>query len=90
MMLCLGLGTMMASVETLITSLEDYFPYFKSTQKHRSITLMIICFLFFLFGLIFCTQTGTYWIELLDEYSANWAILCLALVECVSIGWLYS
>lgn len=89
MMLALGMGTMMASVETLTTSLEDFFPVLKKTQKIKSLTLGIICLLYFLAGLILCSQTGTYWIELLDEYSANWAILLIAFVECISIGWFY-
>lgn len=89
MMLALGMGTMMASVETLTTSLEDFFPYLKKTPKIKAITLAIICFIYFLAGLLLCAQTGTYWIELLDEYSANWAILVIALVECISVGWFY-
>lgn len=89
MMLALGMGTMMASVETLTTSLEDFFPVLKKTSKIKAFTLAVICLLYFLVGLILCSQTGTYWIELLDEYSANWAILLIALIECISVGWVY-
>ncbi|CAF0892953.1 unnamed protein product [Brachionus calyciflorus] len=89
MMLALGMGTMMASVETLTTSLEDFFPVLKKTQKIKAFTLGVVCLIYFLIGLILCSQAGTYWIELLDEYSANWAILLIALVECISVGWFY-
>ena len=80
---------MMASIEVLTTSLEDFFPYLKKTQQNRTITLAIICFIYFIFGLILCTKAGAYWLELLDEYSANWAVFLLAFFECISIGWFY-
>lgn len=79
----------MASVETLTTSLEDFFPYLKKTPKIKAITLAIICLIYFLSGLLLCSQTGTYWIELFDEYTANWSILIIAIVECVSVSWFY-
>jgi hypothetical protein len=65
MMLALGMGTMMASVETLTTSLEDFFPYLKKTAKHKAAALAVICVLYFLIDLLLCSQAGTYWIELL-------------------------
>jgi SNF family Na+-dependent transporter len=55
----------------------------------KAFTLLIICTIYFLTGLLLCSQTGTYWIELLDEYSANWAILLIAFCECISVGWFY-
>ena len=79
----------MASVETLTTSLEDFFPYFKKTPRIKAITLGTICALYFLSGLLLCSQTGTYWVDLFDEYSANWSILIIALVECISVSWFY-
>lgn len=79
----------MASVETLTTSLEDFFPYLKSTPLIKAATLAIICVIYFLIDLLLCTQAGTYWIELFDSYSANWAILMIAFFECMSIAWVY-
>ena len=89
MMLALGMGTMMASVETLTTSLEDFFPIFKKTAYHKAGALAVICIVYFLIDLLLCSQAGTYWIELFDTYSANWAILLIALVECISVAYFY-
>jgi solute carrier family 6 amino acid transporter-like protein 5/7/9/14 len=89
MMLALGMGTMMASVETLNTSLVDFFPVLGRNGINRALTLAVICAVYFLVDLILCSQAGTYWIELFDTYSANWAILIMAIVECVSVGWIY-
>jgi SNF family Na+-dependent transporter len=90
MMLALGMGTMMASVETLSTSLQDFFPILNKNKLNRALALGAICIAYFLIDLILCTQAGTYWIELFDTYSANWSILLIAIIECISIGWIYS
>lgn len=79
----------MASVETLTTSLEDYFPVLKASNKNKAVTLAIICVLYFLIGLLLCSQTGTYWVGMLDDYAAGWALFLIGFVECVSVGWFY-
>lgn len=88
MILSLGMGTMMASVETLVTSLEDFFPKLKKPRT-KIITLAIICVMYFLKGLLLTSQAGTYWLELMDTYSANYAILIIAFAECLSVSWFF-
>ncbi len=79
----------MASVETLTTSLEDFFPILKKTHKNKAITLGIICLLYFLIGVLLCSQSGTYWVEFFNDYSGNWAIFVIGIVECISVAWFY-
>ena len=75
MMLALGLDTMMANVETTITSILDVFPKLKQKTSRKYITVTVICVIYFLFGIIFTFQSGTYWVEILDTYSGNWVCL---------------
>ncbi|CAF0707877.1 unnamed protein product [Brachionus calyciflorus] len=89
MMLILGLDTMMASVETLITSLFDIIPKLKKTKMRRMMSVTFICMVLFLSGFIFCFQSGTYWVEIFDSYSGNWGILLVAFLECISITCFY-
>lgn len=89
MMLSLGMGTMMASVETLTTSMEDYFPVLKANNKNKAITLAIVCMVFFLLGLVLCLQSGTYWVDILDEYAGGWALFLIGVMECISVSWVY-
>lgn len=89
MIITLGMGSMMGSVETLSTSLEDFFPYLRKTPRIKAISIGVICFIYFLSGLILCTNAGTYWVEFFDAYSASYGIIIVALVECVSVGWVY-
>jgi SNF family Na+-dependent transporter len=89
MMITLGIGTMLASVETLTTSMEDFFPYLRSAKSIKAANLALVCLVYFLCGLILCTQAGTYWVELFDAYGANYGIMIIALFECISVGWFY-
>ena len=89
MMLVLGLDTMMSSVETMITSIFDAMPSLRKSRSRRLFTKTSICLCMFTIGLIFCTQSGTYWVEVFDAYSGNWAILVVACFECIAVAWFY-
>ena len=62
MMIVLGLDTMMASVETTITSILDAFPWLKQTKLRRFLTITGICVFSLIFGILFCLRSGTYWV----------------------------
>ena len=53
---------MMANVETTITSILDIFPKLKRKASRKYLTITIICIIYFLLGIIFTFQSGTYWI----------------------------
>ncbi|RNA14741.1 sodium- and chloride-dependent neutral and basic amino acid transporter B(0+) [Brachionus plicatilis] len=89
MMLVLGLDTMMASVETAITSILDAFPSLKKNAFRRYLSITIICLVFFLIGLIFTTQAGTYWIEIFNNYAGGWAVIFIGAFEAISVSWFY-
>ena len=61
-MIVLGLDTMMASVETTITSVLDVLPWLKQTRLRRFLTISGICIFFLIFGILFCLRSGTYWV----------------------------
>lgn len=89
MMLALGMGSMMASVATLTTSLEDIVTFFKKNNLIRSIYLGVVCLIYFIIGLVLASQSGSYWIELFDQYSSNYGIFIIATFELVSVSWVY-
>lgn len=79
----------MGSVETFITSVFDFIPRLRQRSLFRYTTITLICFGYFLCGLVFCLQSGTYWIEFLDSYEGSWAIFLVAAAESISVGWFY-
>jgi SNF family Na+-dependent transporter len=88
MIIALGIGSMMAGIQTLTSALNDLFN-FKNSPKMNMLVLAIVCFVNFLFSTLLCTSAGTYWVEFFDQYISNWSIFVIALIECVSVGWFY-
>lgn len=89
MMFTIGLDTMMASVETTVTAILDVFPVLKKQKKREYLTTLSVCIVYFLLGLMYCSQNGFYWVHLFDSYSGNWGVLTITFLECISIGWFY-
>lgn len=84
-----GLDTMMASVETTVTAIVDIFPYLQKKKNREYSTTLAVCIIYFLIGLVFCLQSGFYWIHLFDNYSSDWGVLTICCFECITVGYLY-
>jgi SNF family Na+-dependent transporter len=79
----------MASVEITITSFLDLIPWLKKTKLRKVVLVTTICTVYFLLGMPYCTQAGTYWVDIVDNYSGSWAVLLTGALECISITWFY-
>ncbi|XP_077296604.1 glycine transporter [Arctopsyche grandis] len=86
MLLTLGLDSQFALMETVTTAILDRFP----NLRERKIWVVLGVAVFGYFGgLIFTTNSGMYWLQLMDKYAANWSVLLIAISECILISWLY-
>lgn len=65
---------------------KDFFPVI---DKYKSIFVFILCLFMYSLGLIYCTQAGIYWIDIMDNFATGWAILIIGALECICIGWFY-
>uniref|UniRef100_A0A1B0GJA7 Sodium-neurotransmitter symporter n=1 Tax=Lutzomyia longipalpis TaxID=7200 RepID=A0A1B0GJA7_LUTLO len=75
-----------ALMETVTTAILDKFP------KLRQLKIWVVLFVAvvgYIGGLGFTTNSGMYWLQLMDKYAANWSVLLIAIIECVLISWLY-
>ncbi|OWA53485.1 Sodium- and chloride-dependent glycine transporter 2 [Hypsibius exemplaris] len=86
MLATLGADSVVAILETTSTAL---FHRFEHLQKFRHSILLGSCLLLFLLGLPLCTGAGLYWFTLLNDYTATWTVLLIALVEDVAIVFVY-
>lgn len=68
MMVLLGLDSTLGSIEVTITSVLDMWP---KLAERRTLTITAIFIFYYLCGLLFCTQSGTYWLEFFNSYSAG-------------------
>jgi NSS family neurotransmitter:Na+ symporter len=70
--------------ESILASIVD------KTGWHRSIVLLVLSVVGFLFGLIFITEGGFNWLGTLDGFvNGTWGITFMGLLECVVLGWLW-
>ena len=49
----------------------------------------IVCIIGFFASLIFATGSGMYWLQILDHFVADFALVIIGLIECVVLGYIY-
>ncbi|XP_060076525.1 sodium-dependent proline transporter-like [Ylistrum balloti] len=85
MMITVGMDSQLSTVESLISAVMDQFP---ALRPKRVLIQGIGCILWFLLGLILCTQGGMYVFLAIDWYVAL-SIPLFAFTECIIVGWIY-
>uniref|UniRef100_A0A8C8SX35 Transporter n=1 Tax=Pelusios castaneus TaxID=367368 RepID=A0A8C8SX35_9SAUR len=87
MLLTLGLDTMFATIETIVTSVSDEFP--KYLRTHKPLFTLVCCIAFFIMGFPMITQGGLYMLQLVDTYAASYSLVIIAIFELVGISYIY-
>ncbi|KAF7652525.1 hypothetical protein LDENG_00095800 [Lucifuga dentata] len=87
MLLTLGLDTMFATIETIVTSVSDEYP--KYLRKHKPVFTLACCVSFFILGFPMITESGMYVLQLVDTYAASYSLVIIAIFELVGISYLY-
>jgi len=84
MLFLLGIDSGFGTVEGCVAGVEDFTGY------HRSKSTMITCTVLAVLALsMFPWGNGVYILDLLDQYTANWTLLMMALMECIAVAWSY-
>ncbi|XP_060553641.1 sodium- and chloride-dependent glycine transporter 2-like [Ruditapes philippinarum] len=86
MLITLGLDSQFASVEAILTGIQDIVP---KCREKKVISIFIICVVYFLLGLPYTTKSGIYWVTLVDYYAAAWGVLLIGLLEVTAISYCY-
>lgn len=90
MLVCLGIDSQFASVEVIVTTIQDHFgSAVRRTLKRKEVLVLIVCFVSFLAGLPNITQGGFYFFQLIDYYAAALSLMILAFFEVIAICWFY-
>jgi len=86
MILTLGIGSQIAIVTTVISTIVDSSPVLLNRRLQCTAAL---CIFAFLIGLPLCSGAGMYILQLLDNYVATWSIVIICILECLVITWVY-
>lgn len=88
MLFMLGVDTLFGNVEAITTAIMDEFPALRERGR-KMILLGVLCFSFYLLGLLLVTQGGIFWFTLIDTYSTGFGLIIITLLMCVGIACCY-
>jgi NSS family neurotransmitter:Na+ symporter len=83
--LCLvvaGISSSISIIEAFTCAILDKFPVLR-----RSSIVTVLCILGFMGGIIFTTGGGLYWLDIIDHFLNNYALVIVGLAECIVAGW---
>jgi NSS family neurotransmitter:Na+ symporter len=83
-LLLLGIDSAMALTEAIVAALRDRFE-----NVSRNTLTLIVCSVCFLIGLIYITQPGIIWLDIVDHWMNNYGLVFVGLMMCILIGYYY-
>ncbi|XP_046906476.1 sodium-dependent proline transporter isoform X2 [Hypomesus transpacificus] len=89
MLFMLGVDTLFGNMEAITTAFVDEFPQLRANLKHKSLFLALLCFVFYLMGLLLITDGGIYWFTLIDSFSTSFGLIIITLFMCIGISFFY-
>ncbi|XP_073681275.1 sodium-dependent proline transporter [Garra rufa] len=89
MLFMLGVDTLFGNMEGICTAVLDEFPQLRSNLKHKTLFLALLCFSFYLMGLLLITDGGIYWFTLIDSFSTSFGLIIITLFMCIGISFFY-
>ena len=78
-----GLSSSISQIEGLVSSIMDKFGF-----KRRKI-VTVIAIVGFLFGIIYTTQSGYFWLDIVDYFVSSYSLVLVGFLEAIVIGWIY-
>lgn len=70
-------------VEAIDTALTD------KLKVRREIIALVVCILGFLAGIIYTTNAGLYFLDIVDHYITNVSLIVIGILECIAVGWIF-
>uniref|UniRef100_A0A4W6FU74 Transporter n=1 Tax=Lates calcarifer TaxID=8187 RepID=A0A4W6FU74_LATCA len=77
------------NMEGITTAVLDEFPQLRGNTLHKSLFLGLLCFCFYLMGLLLVTNGGIYWFTLIDSFSTSFGLIIITLFMCIGISFFY-
>jgi NSS family neurotransmitter:Na+ symporter len=82
-LLTFGIDSAFSMVEPLITGVHSKWHLSKAKAT------ALICLLGFIASLAFIPGSGLYWLEIVDNFIANFGLVLMGLIECLILGWAF-
>ncbi len=84
--LCLvvaGISSSISIIEAFTAAMVDKF------AVRRKPFITFVCILGFLGSLVFTTQAGLLWLDIVDHFLTHYGLVVVGILECLVVGWLF-
>ncbi len=84
--LCLvvaGISSAVSIIEAFVAAMVDKF----GVSRQKLVTFISV--LGFLGSIVFTTQAGLLWLDIVDHFITHYGLVSVGILECVLIGWLF-
>lgn len=82
-LLTFGIDSAFSMVEAITNGLKDKF------NISREKSTFLICLIGFLTGLLLVGGSSIYWIDIMDHFISNFALVFVGLLECIVFGYIF-
>ncbi|CAM9970065.1 unnamed protein product, partial [Rangifer tarandus platyrhynchus] len=82
----LGLSTVIGIIQGIITPLQDTF---SCLREHSKLLTVGVCVPMFLGSLLFVRPSGSYYVNLLDDYWVSLPLFFIVILETIAMAWIY-
>ncbi len=82
-LITLAIDSAFALMEGINITIRD-----KTKMKKQHIAL-IVCTLCFLAGIIYTTNAGLYFLDIVDHFMMNVNLIVIGILECIAVGWIF-
>lgn len=84
--LCLavaGLSSAVSILEAFVAAMIDKF------DLNRKLLVTFVSVLGFIGGIVFTTQAGLFWLDIVDHFITHYGLVMVGILECIVVGWLF-
>ncbi|MBC8414367.1 MAG: sodium-dependent transporter [Nitrospira sp.] len=78
-----GLSSSISIIEAFTSAVIDKFGY------KRKPLVSVICVAGFLGSIIFTTQAGLIWLDIVDHFLTHYGLISVGIAECILVGWFF-
>ena len=83
-LLLLGIDSAFSLIEAVNTVFMD-----KLKKGNLKKVAALTCSLAFLLGIIFATNAGLYFLDVIDHFVTNFGLVIVGIFQCIAVGWIY-
>jgi len=83
-LLSLGIDSAFSLVEAVNTAVKDRFPRISVAKIAAG-----VCAVSFAFGVLYITNAGLYFLDIVDHFVMNFGLVIAGLIEAIAVGWVF-